>query len=161
MTGLEIIVDDDVEGDEPRSKQWAQAIASAVKQTLQTIAMPQMVAAPLCLSIASNATVQQLNNEWRHKDSVTDVLSFPMQDGPDFDPRLPMGDIVLALPFVADEAQRLGLPLLDHVLHLSAHGVLHLLGYDHIDDNDAEQMQALERRCMAVLELHNPYPTDD
>ncbi|MDQ6979208.1 MAG: rRNA maturation RNase YbeY [Mariprofundaceae bacterium] len=160
MTGLEIIVDDDVEGDEPRSTEWVQAIEHTVKQALQTIAMPQMMATPLCLSIASNATVQQLNNEWRHKDAVTDVLSFPMQDAPDFDPHIPLGDIVVALPFVADEAQRLGLPLLDHLLHLLVHGVLHLLGYDHIDDDDAQEMQALERRCMAALSLHDPYPTD-
>jgi|UPI00036F2BB1 probable rRNA maturation factor len=159
MSGLEIIVDDDVEGEEPRSMQWAQAIESAVMQTLQTVAMPQMCAAPLCVSIASNDTVQQLNSEWRQKDRVTDVLSFPMQDGPDFVPALPLGDIVLALPFVADEAQRLELPLLDHVLHLLIHGVLHLLGYDHVDDDDAEQMQSLERRCMAALELHDPYPS--
>ncbi|HID37264.1 MAG TPA: rRNA maturation RNase YbeY [Ghiorsea sp.] len=112
----------------------------------------------LCTRFANNEAVQQLNSEWRNQDKVTDVLSFPMQDD-ELDATESLGDIILAMPFVAQEATRLDLLTSHHILHLIVHGTLHLLGYDHIDDADAQEMQGLENQIMQRLELHKPYPT--
>jgi len=112
----------------------------------------------LCIRFASDAEVHELNRQWRHKDKVTDVLSFPMQEGPGYDIEQPLGDIVLAIPFVWQEADRLELPSGAHALHLIVHAVLHLLGHEHDNDDDAEAMQSLERQIMHELGLHDPYP---
>ncbi len=112
----------------------------------------------LCLRFSTNAIVQQLNAQWRDKDSVTDVLSFPMQEYGEIDEKESLGDIIIAVPFVLEESKRLNLPAADHVIHLVVHGTLHLLGYDHIDDSDAEIMQVMENRVMQQLGLHQPYP---
>lgn len=114
----------------------------------------------LCIRFADDATVKALNGQWRGRQSVTDVLSFPMQDGaePDLDESL--GDIVLATPFTLREAKRLSLPVTDHMLHLIIHATLHLLGHDHIADSEAELMQEKESKAMQKLGLHNPYPND-
>ncbi len=110
----------------------------------------------LCLRFSSDDVVRQLNAQWRDKDKVTDVLSFPMQDD-EINPEESLGDIIIAQPFVAGEASRLDLPEADHVIHLIVHGTLHLLGYDHIEDDEAEVMQRMENKIMAKLGLHQPY----
>ncbi len=112
----------------------------------------------LCVRFSNNNVVQQLNQQWRNQDKVTDVLAFPMQEG-DLDEGESLGDIILAVPFVAQEAVRLDLPVSNHTLHLIVHGTLHLLGYDHIDDADALEMQGLENQIMQRLALHKAYPT--
>ncbi|MDX8401174.1 MAG: rRNA maturation RNase YbeY [Mariprofundaceae bacterium] len=113
--------------------------------------------ADLCVRLASDAAVRELNARWRGKDRVTDVLSFPMQEPP-VHPEEPLGDIVLAVDFVRAEAERLGLPPRDHALHLVVHGTLHLLGCDHMEAEDARRMQAFENAAMAALGLHQPWP---
>ncbi|MDQ6977848.1 MAG: rRNA maturation RNase YbeY [Ghiorsea sp.] len=112
----------------------------------------------LCIRFASNEAVQQLNAEWRNKDKVTDVLSFPMQDLDELDVDESLGDMILATPFVQEEAKRLNLSVEAHSMHLIAHATLHLLGYDHINDDEAETMQRLENQVMSKLGLHQPYP---
>jgi len=114
----------------------------------------------LCIRFADDATVQSLNSQWRGKESVTDILSFPMQEGPEFDLDESLGDMILATPFTISEATRLSLPPTDHMLHLIVHGTLHLLGYDHMDDSEAEVMQKMESEAMQKLALHNPYPDE-
>jgi len=111
----------------------------------------------LCIRFASDAELQRLNQQWRSKDSVTDVLSFPMQEAP-FNACEPLGDIALAVPFIKHEAERLNLPADDHCLHLIIHATLHLLGFDHINDDDAKCMQDLEKQAMQRMQLHHPYP---
>lgn len=118
----------------------------------------------LCLRFAADETVQQLNAEWRHQDKVTDVLSFPMLDDEewasvDANMEIMLGDIILAAPFVGKEAVRLSLNPADHAVHLTVHGTLHLLGFDHINDHDADVMQAWENQILAQLGLHQPYET--
>ena len=112
----------------------------------------------LCVRFASNEAVQQLNAEWRNKDKVTDILSFPMQDTDDLDVEESLGDMILAAAFVQEEAKRLNLSVEAHSMHLIAHATLHLLGYDHINDDEAEVMQRLENQVMFKLGLHQPYP---
>jgi probable rRNA maturation factor len=103
--------------------------------------------------------VADLNQQWRGKSWPTNVLSFPVAEdmaAAADEPRF-IGDIVLAWGVVAQQASDAGKPLATHLSHLVVHGVLHLLGYDHLDDEAAGQMQALETRAMARLNMPDPY----
>ncbi len=135
----------------PDESRMRQAVAAACAQA----GVSRTVT--LCLRLAGNEAVSSLNRQWRHEDTITDVLSFPMQDGPDFHFEESLGDIILAWPFVEKEAVRLGISTRAHLLHLIIHGVLHLLGRDHADEAQAERMQAMESHAMAQLGLHDPY----
>lgn len=115
----------------------------------------------VCVRFADDEAIRELNREWRGKDAPTDVLSFPMQEGPDYLLEESLGDIILSWPYVVKEAERLNLTPQQHAQHLIVHGVLHLLGYVHGEDMDAERMQRLERRAMKQLGLHDPYEGQD
>ena len=100
---------------------------------------------------------RELNRTWRHKDYPTNVLSFPA-DVPDGLLDIPLlGDLVICVPVVEREAAEQGKPLAAHWAHLVIHGCLHLLGYDHIEDAEAEEMEALERQLLAELGHPDPY----
>jgi probable rRNA maturation factor len=113
--------------------------------------------AELSVLLSDDARVRVLNREWRGKDTPTNVLSFPGgdEDEPPYGPLL--GDLALARETVAREADEMGIPFSDHLTHLVAHGFLHLFGYDHIEDRDAEEMETLERQILAELEIADPY----
>jgi len=111
----------------------------------------------LCLRLADNDAVQQLNAQWRKIDSVTDVLAFPMQQGK-IDPCQALGDIIIAVPFVQQEAIRLGIDCHAHLIHLLIHGTLHLLGFDHTEEDQQQIMRKRERHIMQSLQLHDPWP---
>lgn len=102
---------------------------------------------------ADDATVRELNARFRGKDKPTNVLSFPAPAG--FHERL--GDVALAYETVAAEAADQGKPLADHALHLIVHGLLHLQGYDHETEADAQEMEGEERRILARLGIADPY----
>ena len=100
---------------------------------------------------------RELNRTWRQKDYATNVLSFPA-DVPDEFLDIPLlGDLVICVPVVAREAAEQGKPLMAHWAHLVIHGCLHLLGYDHIEDTEAEEMEDLERQLLAELGHPDPY----
>jgi len=100
---------------------------------------------------------RDLNHTYRHKDYATNVLSFPA-DVPDELLDIPLlGDLVICVPVVEREAAEQGKALEAHWAHLVIHGCLHLLGYDHIDDDEAEEMEALERTLLAELGHPDPY----
>ena len=102
--------------------------------------------------------VRELNRDWRGKDRPTNVLSFPAEPVPGLpDEAQPLGDLALAWETCAREAAERGVAPLDHTAHLLVHGLLHLLGYDHRDGEQATAMEALEARAMAALGLHAPY----
>ncbi|NRA30291.1 MAG: rRNA maturation RNase YbeY [Parvularculaceae bacterium] len=102
--------------------------------------------------------VRALNAEWRGKDRPTNVLSFPAELMPGLpDDAQPLGDLALAYDTTAKEAGEKRISLKDHACHLMVHGLLHLLGYDHIDDADAEVMEALEREVLEHLGIADPY----
>jgi probable rRNA maturation factor len=99
---------------------------------------------------------QQLNRQYRHKDKPTNVLSFPFEVPEGIELNL-LGDLVVCVPVVEREAKEQSKSLLDHWAHMIIHGCLHLLGYDHITDADADEMEALEIKILAYLSIGNPY----
>ncbi len=100
---------------------------------------------------------RELNRTWRQKDYATNVLSFPA-DVPEELLDIPLlGDLVICVPVVEREAVEQGKALQAHWAHLVIHGCLHLLGYDHIDDEEAEEMESLERQLLAELGHPDPY----
>lgn len=104
---------------------------------------------------------RELNLTYRHKNYATNVLSFPA-DVPDDLLDIPLlGDLVICVPVVEREAAEQGKALDAHWAHLVMHGCLHLLGYDHIDDDEAEEMEALERELLAELGHPDPYAADE
>ena len=103
--------------------------------------------------LTDDETVRDLNARFRGKDKPTNVLSFPAPENA----RPHLGDIVLAYGVCADEAREQGKPFGDHLSHLVVHGVLHLMGYDHEADDEAEAMEAKERTLLAALGFPDPY----
>ncbi|CAN7150478.1 rRNA maturation RNase YbeY [Phenylobacterium sp. LjRoot219] len=108
------------------------------------------------LLLTDDAAVQDLNARFRSKDQPTNVLSFPAP--PNLERHL--GDVALAFGVCAREAAEQSKPLANHLQHLVAHGVLHLLGYDHMSDDEAEAMEGLERVVLAGLGVPDPYQAD-
>ena len=112
----------------------------------------------LSLLFTDDASIRQLNAEWRGKDKATNVLSFPAFPDTAGDALPPMlGDIVIARETVEREAAEEGKPLENHLIHLIVHGFLHLTGHDHEVDEEAEEMEAAERRILAALAIPDPY----
>lgn len=112
----------------------------------------------VCIKIVSSEESHTLNSTYRHKDKPTNVLSFPA-DLPDFVESPQLGDLAICLDVVIVEARQQGKTVEDHLAHLSVHGVLHLLGYDHVEESQAEQMEQLEVEILAQLGIDNPYET--
>lgn len=109
----------------------------------------------LCLS--DDARIRQLNARWRGMDKPTNVLSFPSAPSGSVGESRILGDIALAFDTMAREAETSGVALADHYRHLVAHGFLHLIGYDHQTNEEAERMEALEKRILARLGVADPY----
>lgn len=112
--------------------------------------------AEVAIRIVDEDESAELNQTYRHKAGPTNVLSFPFEV-PDGVPNDLLGDLVICAPVVAREAQEQGKPLAAHWAHMVVHGVLHLQGYDHIDDAEAEAMEAKEIALLAALGFANPY----
>ena len=151
---------------------WAQDCAEA-----ETLAAGAARRALLCGEAPNAAVVditltdddeqRTLNRTWRGKDAPTNVLAFPLMSlDPDLDVPVPpgapllLGDVVLAFETVRREAAEQNKTLADHLRHLVVHGVLHLLGYDHQDEAEAERMESIERELLAGLDIPDPYAID-
>ena len=113
----------------------------------------------ITVALTDDVEMRELNRTWRSKDEPTNVLSFPAGDAPGEEAML--GDVVIAYETTEAEAVAAGISLSDHVSHLVVHGVLHLLGFDHLDDAEAEQMEDLERKALASLGIADPYGRED
>lgn len=132
--------------------QAAAQLAKAEKQPFPP--MPVEVS----LVFTDDASIRTINQEWRGQDKPTNVLSFPAYPlVPGGKPGPMLGDIILARETLEREAVELGKPFDDHMSHLLVHGFLHLFGYDHLETEDAERMEALETRILADLGIPDPY----
>jgi len=140
---------------------WTKALPDAEALVLQaadaTLASEGAVGEGVTLLLTDDATIKDLNRRFRQQDKPTNVLSFPAPQNPE---RF-LGDIALAYGVCAREAQEQGKPLKHHLQHLVAHGVLHLLGYDHESDAQADEMENLERAVLAGLGIPDPYLAQD
>ena len=131
-----------------------------VQQWLDAAILPFQAEAEVTVRIVDDAESQQLNFDYRSKDKPTNVLSFPFQCPPGIELPL-LGDLVICAPVVAAEAAEQHKSLQAHWAHMVVHGCLHLLGFDHINDDDAEQMEAEEVTILQQLGITNPYLLDN
>ena len=162
---LDIAIDADAEWDSRND--WASLARSAATAAIAESAFPQLGqgdrSVELSIRLTSDEEVHALNSEWRGKDKPTNVLSFPMAESDDLEaaiepgPELMLGDIILARGVCEIEAAEKGVPLDQHAAHLLVHGTLHLLGYDHMDDDSAADMEAREVRALARIGIADPY----
>lgn len=137
-----------VEADVPTEQQfhlWASTALAEIAEDCE-----------LSIRLVSEAESAELNSTYRGKDTPTNVLSFPFESPVPLTPRL-LGDLVLCVAVVEREATEQNKTLEAHWAHLLVHGCLHLLGYDHLEDDEAEQMEALEVQILQQLGIENPY----
>lgn len=162
MTGTPIAIDLVVEaGDWPDESALAALLARAVEASFATAGLDAVEGSELSVVFTDDAHVRGLNAGYRGKDKATNVLSFPGAPAKAgrFGPLL--GDIVVAKETVASEAADEGLAFDDHLTHLIVHGLLHLFGHDHMEDEEAERMEALETRILERLGIADPYAEAD
>ncbi|NUF50284.1 rRNA maturation RNase YbeY [Gilliamella sp. ESL0250] len=132
-----------------------------ILQWLNVIIPQFMDNAELTIRIVDEQESQQLNNTYRHKDKPTNVLSFPFESPIEIDVPL-LGDLIICKQVVEAEAKQQHKSLTSHWAHMIVHGCLHLLGYDHILDEEAEEMENIEIAIMQQLGFEDPYqPIDE
>ena len=110
----------------------------------------------IVIRIVDETEMIQFNEQYRNKEGVTNILSFPFDIPEGVDSDL-LGDLLVCAPVVECEAQQQNKQLEHHWAHIIIHGILHLLGYDHINDEDAEEMEALEIQLLKKIKINNPY----
>ncbi|MGL4861080.1 MAG: rRNA maturation RNase YbeY [Enterobacteriaceae bacterium] len=123
---------------------------------LQATLPPEQEETEVTIRLVDEAEIRELNHTYRHKDACTNVLSFPFEAMPGIELPL-LGDIVICRQVVEQEAQEQHKSLPAHWAHMVVHGTLHLLGYDHIEDQQADEMESLESRIMSNLGYPDPY----
>jgi probable rRNA maturation factor len=139
-----------------RSARWKMRPRSAAVVRKAVTAAAQAVSTPpaeLAIVLTDDSEIRELNRTWRKQDKPTNVLSFPAAGSGDKH----LGDIVIAFETVAREAKAENKAIEHHLAHLAVHGYLHLLGHDHDDDNQAEEMERLETAILARLGIADPY----
>lgn len=129
----------------------------ALAQAVQDCGVTLLNGAEVSLLLIDDARMREMNREWREKDKPTNVLSFQSVPPERLASAPFLGDIVLACETVEREASDEGKNFDDHAAHLVVHGFLHLLGHDHMDDREADVMEALETRILAALGIADPY----
>jgi len=162
---LEIALDADEEWDS--SKSWDKLARKAAEAAIAESDYPELVDSErpveISVTLTDNEHVRTLNAKWRGKDKPTNVLSFAMLKEDDLSdtnvagPELLLGDIILARGVCEAEAAEKGVSVQQHATHLLVHGTLHLLGYDHHDDDEAADMEDREIRALDRLGIANPY----
>lgn len=159
MTGtakisVEATVEAGAWGEETQWRPLVERVAAAVAGRSELIVPDE---AELSLLLTDDAHIRVLNRQWRDQDKPTNVLSFPAADEDDDEPGPLLGDVVVAHETTAREATEEGKTFEDHFTHLLVHGLLHLFGYDHIEDEEAEEMEAFETEILAGLGVADPY----
>ena len=152
---IDIVID---AGDWPAESALAVLVEHAAAAVFAEIGDARPGRSEVGVTFTDDARMKALNAGWRGKDKPTNVLSFPAFPETKAGPLPPMlGDIVLAAETVAAESELENKPLEHHITHLVIHGLLHLVGYDHETDAQADEMEALERRALARLAIPDPY----
>ena len=150
---IDVVIDSDLWKKQPD--------AEATIRRAMTEAARACATAPgdVAVVLTGDDAIQALNKRWRGQDKPTNVLSFAALDGARPKPGMPwlLGDVVLTSGVIAREAKAQRKSVQHHLSHLAVHGVLHLLGYDHEQDRDAEAMEALEIAALAGMGIANPY----
>lgn len=152
----------------PEEIDWAALTERAIRAAFTQTPYDELTTLDVCVEISirftDDAEVQALNRDYRHKDKPTNVLSFPMVSSDlletlsnSDDGEVLLGDIVLARETCAREADEKNIPFADHAAHLIVHGTLHLLGYDHMEEYEAEEMEEMEVRALASINITDPY----
>lgn len=153
MIALDIMVEagdwSRLEGAEALAQRAAEAAVAVAEETDEDFEVSVM--------LTDDAHIRELNRTWRQKDKPTNVLSFPAPDQPGAEGPRHLGDIALAYETLVRESEEESKALADHFAHLIIHGILHLLGYDHEDEEEAEDMEALEVKALATLGIADPY----
>lgn len=152
---------DENEPEEPPSGEALRNWATLAYQSISDPAQPQdSLSAELTIRIVGEQEMLALNNDYRGKPKTTNVLSFPVDLGEELLGALEsnlLGDIVLCHPVIIAEAKQQNKSISAHYAHMVTHGVLHLSGYDHQDDDSAERMEAFEKQILAKSGIANPY----
>lgn len=169
MTGPEIIVSIE-------AGPWADKVLGLEERCQRVAAIALSTGAALCedlpldraemsLVLADDAMVRELNRQYRGQDKPTNVLSFAALDDEDApeteDGPLLLGDVIIAYETTAAEAEAEDKALSDHLSHLVVHGVLHLLGFDHMEEDEAQEMEGLESSILGMLGIADPYRNDE
>lgn len=145
-------------GNWPPERMLASLAAAAFEAAMEELDLAVTAGTEISVVFTDDAHIRALNREWRQKDKATNVLSFPampVRPGVALPPVL--GDIVLAAETIRREAGLEEKPLEHHLTHLMVHGFLHIIGFDHETDAEAEEMEAAERRILARLAIRDPY----
>lgn len=155
---INLIVDSELWHNQPLDYNWL--VRFIVEFVLKKELVSEYV--ELNVRLTDNTTIQQLNKDFRQQDKPTNVLSFPIHNEEDFnvfieDELLQLGDIALAYETIEQEAREQHKTFKDHFIHLLVHGTLHILGFDHITDEEAEEMETLEIEILKELNIANPY----
>jgi probable rRNA maturation factor len=145
----------DVLVDSDHWREPAKARSIARRAIAQAVDTASTTGTELAIVLTDDSAIRQLNRLWRGVDAATNVLSFPSKQTADEPAHL--GDIVLAYETIALEASAEGKPFAHHLAHLVVHGFLHLIGYDHENDVDAEAMEQTERKILRHLNIPDPY----
>jgi len=148
MEGLEAV----------NAERYETLIGKSVRAAVSSAKLEYEEGAELSFLLANDSEVQNLNKQWRGKDKPTNVLSFPAEDIAVGDRAgIFIGDIAISLETVSREAALENKPMDDHFCHLVIHGLLHLFGYDHETDTDADNMELLETAILETMGIANPY----
>ncbi len=130
-----------------------QNLSNTLQQVLQDLGKSQH---ELLVRLVDKAEIQSLNKTYRHQDKPTNVLSFPSDLPVEITEQI-LGDVVICLEVVDKEARAQNKTFANHLIHMAIHGTLHLLGFDHIDAKEADEMEGLEIKILQKIGIDNPY----
>lgn len=141
-----------IEDDNYSSKEFLEIINKSIEKTLEVMDLNSNY--EVSVTLVDGKTIRELNKEYRGVDKVTDVLSFPLDFGSELDmPITPLGDVVISLEKIKEQAEEFGHSEMRELSYLTVHSLLHLLGFDHIADEDRKDMREKEKEIMKALDI--------